>query len=78
MVLRQQGDTINGTMTTQLGVTQITAGKVTADGFSFAASVEFRGSSIDIAVKATVSGNALNGTIDSPQGTVGLTGTKVP
>jgi hypothetical protein len=78
MVLTQQGDTINGTMTTQLGVTPIRGGKATADGFTFAAAVEFGGASIDIAVKATVAGNALNGTIDSPQGTVSITGTKVP
>jgi hypothetical protein len=78
LVLRQQGDTISGTMTTQLGVTQISGGKATSDGFSFPATVEFGGQSIDISVKATVAGNALNGTIDSPQGTVALTGTKVP
>jgi hypothetical protein len=60
MVLTQQGDTINGTMTTQLGVTPIRGGKATADGFTFAAAVEFGGASIDIAVKATVAGNALN------------------
>jgi imidazolonepropionase-like amidohydrolase len=78
MVLNQSGDTINGTMTTQLGVTQIRGGKVSADGFSFGAQVEFGGATIDIGVKATVSGNNLNGTIDSPQGTVTITGTKVP
>ena len=78
LVLRQQGDTINGTMTTQLGTTQITGGKATTDGFTFAATVEYGGATIDISAKATVAGNALNGTIESPQGTVGLTGTKVP
>ena len=78
LVLNQQGDAISGTMTTQLGVTQIRSGKATTDGFSFAAAVVFGGTSIDISVKATVSGNNLNGTIDSPQGTVPITGTKVP
>ena len=65
-------------MTTQLGVAQIRGGKATTDGFSFAAAVVFGGTSIDISVKATVSGNNMNGTIDSPQGTVPITGTKVP
>lgn len=78
LVLTQQGDTVNGTMTTQLGVSPVAGGKATADGFSFATAVQFGGASIDILVKATVSGNALTGTIDSPQGTVALTGTKVP
>jgi hypothetical protein len=65
-------------MTTQLGVTQIRGGKAAADGFTFAAQVEFGGATIDISVKATVSGNNLTGTIDSPQGAVPITGTKVP
>ena len=78
MVLSQAGEVINGTMTTQLGVTQIRGGKATADGFSFAAQVEFGGATIDIGVKATVSGNNLMGTIESPQGTVTLSGTKLP
>jgi len=78
IVLTQQGDTINGTMTTQLGVTQIRGGKATSDGFTFAATVEFGGQTIDISAKATVAGSALNGTIDAPQGSAALTGTKVP
>lgn len=78
MVLTQQGDVINGTMTTQLGVSQISGGKATADGFSFAATVEFGGQSIPIAAKATVTGNAMSGTIDSPQGSVPFTGTRTP
>ena len=78
IVLTQQGDTLNGTMTTQLGTTQIRGGKATSDGFTFQATVEFGGATIDIAVKATVAGNALNGTVDAPQGSAPLTGTKVP
>lgn len=78
MVLTQQGDVINGTMTTQLGVSQISGGKATVDGFSFAATVEFGGQSIPIAAKATVTGNAMSGTIDSPQGSVAFTGTRTP
>jgi imidazolonepropionase-like amidohydrolase len=78
LVLTQQGDVINGTMTTQLGVTQIRNGRAFPDGFAFAAAVEFGGATIDIAVKATVTGNILSGTIDSPQGAVPITGTKLP
>ena len=78
MVLNQSGDAVTGTMTTQLGVTQIRGGKASTDGFSFAAQVEFGGATIDISVKATVAGNNLSGTIDTPQGTVPMTGIKVP
>jgi imidazolonepropionase-like amidohydrolase len=78
MVLSQQGDTVNGTMTTQLGVVQIRGGKASTEGFSFAATVEFGGATVDITFKATVSANSLSGTIESTQGTVTVTGTKVP
>ncbi len=78
LVLRQQGDTISGTMTTQLGVVQIAGGKATAGGFSFSATAEVGGTTMDITFRATVSNNNLNGTIDTPQGPVPVTGTKVP
>jgi imidazolonepropionase-like amidohydrolase len=78
MALTQQAALLTGTMQTQLGTTTIKDGKVTAEGFSFAATVEFGGSTIDILVKGTVSGNQISGTIDSPQGTIPFTGTRNP
>jgi len=74
----QQGSAFTGTMVSQIGTTQIRDGKVTADGFSFSGSVEFGGTAMDIAVRGTVSGNQISGTIDSPQGTVPFSGTKNP
>ncbi len=76
--LTQQGPALSGTMVSQLGTTQIKDGKVTADGFSFGATVEFGGSNIDISVRGTVSGNQISGSVDSPQGTVPFSGTKNP
>ena len=78
LVLRQAGDVITGTMTTQIGVVQIAGGKATAEGFNFAASVDYGGTNIDIVVRGSVSGNNLTATIDSPQGSIPMTGTKVP
>jgi imidazolonepropionase-like amidohydrolase len=74
----QQGAILSGTLQSQLGTSQIKDGKVTAEGFSFSASVEFGGTTIDIIVKGTVSGNQISGTIDSPQGPVTFSGTKNP
>ena len=76
--LTQQGAVLNGTMISQLGTTEIKDGKITADGFSFIASVQFGGATIDISAKGTVSGNQVSGTIDSPQGTVPFSGTRTP
>ena len=78
LALTQQGGIVSGSMQTQLGTTNIKDGKVTADGFTFSGTVEFGGSTIEIIVKGTVTGNQLNGTVDSPQGTVGITGTRNP
>ena len=65
-------------MVTQSGTTPIKDGRVTADGFSFAATVPFGEANIDITVHGTVSGNQISGTIDSPQGAVPFSGTKNP
>ena len=78
LALTQQGAELSGSMQTQLGTTAIKDGKVTADGFTFSATVEYGGSTIEIIAKGTVSGNQLTGTIDSPQGTVPITGTRNP
>jgi imidazolonepropionase-like amidohydrolase len=74
----QQGPLLTGTMQTSLGTAPIRDGKVTVDGFTFSATVEYGGSTIDVIVKGSVTGNQINGTIDSPQGVVPFSGTKNP
>ena len=78
LTFNQQGSAFTGTMVSQLGTTPISDGKVTADGFTFTASVEFGGATITIAANGKVTGNQISGTIDSPQGTVPFSGTKNP
>lgn len=78
LALTQQGTILSGTLQTQLGTVPVKDGKVTAEGFSFSASVEFGGSTIEIVVRGTVTGNQISGTIDSPQGAIPFSGTKNP
>jgi imidazolonepropionase-like amidohydrolase len=78
LTLVQQGSNLTGTMVTDLGTSTIKDGLVTADGMSFGGAVVFGGQSIDFTVRATVTGNQLSGTVDSPQGAVPITGTKNP
>jgi imidazolonepropionase-like amidohydrolase len=78
LAFTQQGAILTGSMQSQLGTTPIKDGKVTAEGFNFSGSVEFGGSTIEIIVKGTVSGNRISGTIDSTQGPVTFSGTKNP
>ena len=78
LTLVQQGGTLTGTMVTELGTSPLKDGRVTAEGMSFGGSVVFGGQAIDFTVIATVTGNQLSGTVDSPQGAVPISGTKNP
>ncbi|MEP7148624.1 MAG: amidohydrolase family protein [Acidobacteriota bacterium] len=78
LALTQQAAVITGSLQTQLRTSPVKDGKVTAEGFSFAATVEFGGSQIEVFVKGTVTGNQVSGTVDLPQGTVPFSGTRNP
>jgi hypothetical protein len=79
LALTQQGASLSGTLSTQAtGTSPIKDGKVTSDGFSFSANVNYGGTEINITVTGKVSGNQISGTIDSPQGAIPFTGTKNP
>jgi len=78
LVLIQQGAILTGSLQTPLGAVQIRDGKATAEGFSFSATIEIQGSAFEIAVRGTVSGDQITGTIDTPQGPAPFTGTRNP
>jgi hypothetical protein len=78
MVFTQQGATLTGTLQSQLGTAPIRNGNVTTEGFSYKATVEFQGQSIEIFVKGSVTGNQIGGTVDLPQGAIPFSGTKTP
>ena len=78
LALTQQAAVLTGSLQTQLGTSPIKDGKVAAEGFNFAATVQFGGSQIEILVKGTVTGNEIKGTIDAPQGSFPFTGTRNP
>ncbi len=75
----QSGSSLSGTMATAGGGSApLRDGRVTGSTFSFAATVPYGGSNIDITVTGTVNGNQISGTIDSPAGAVPFAGTKNP
>lgn len=76
--LSQEGQTLSGTMVTELGTSTLKDGRVNGDTISFSGTVVFGGQSIDFTVIAKVSGNQLSGTVDTSQGAVPITGTKNP
>ncbi len=78
LALTQQAAIVTGSLQTQLGTSPIKDGKVAAEGFSFATTVQFGGSQIEMLWKGTVTGNEIRGTTDSPQGNVPFSGTRNP
>lgn len=78
MTLVVNGDALTGSMVTELGASTIRSGKVTGDRFTFVASVEFGGMTMEITVNGSVSGNNISGSIASPQGDVPFSGTRNP
>jgi imidazolonepropionase-like amidohydrolase len=78
LTLTQQDAILTGTLQTPLGSVPIKDGKVTAEGFSFSASVEFGGSTVELVASGRVTGNQISGTMTTPQGTVPFNGTKNP
>jgi len=78
LTLTQQEAILTGNLQTQLGNVPIKDGKVTAEGFSFSATVEFGGSTVELVATGRVTGNQISGTMTTPQGAVQFSGTKTP
>ncbi|MCA1624823.1 MAG: amidohydrolase family protein [Acidobacteria bacterium] len=76
--LTQQEAILTGSFQSQLGNVPIKDGRVTAEGFNFTMTVEFGGSTYEVAVVGRVSGNQISGTMTTPQGPISFNGTKTP
>ena len=75
--IKQEGSSLTGTLQTPFGPGQITSGTVSADGFSFKATVN-AGQQIEVTFTGKVTGNQISGVVNSPQGDASFTGTKNP
>ncbi len=79
LIVEQQGATMTGTLSSDLfGAAPIRSGKVRPDGFSFSVTVSAGGTEIDAAFDGKVTGNSVEGTVDTPQGPAVFRGTRVP
>jgi hypothetical protein len=77
LTLTQQGNSVSGTMTSQLGTTAL-SGNMTGASFSMSGAIEFGGTSITIVMQGSVSGTQISGNIDSPQGQIPFSGARTP
>ncbi|MCC6327620.1 MAG: amidohydrolase family protein [Acidobacteria bacterium] len=78
LTITQQGSSLAGTLSTELGSGALTEGQLSGSSVSFAGSVSVGGQTVPFTVKATVTGTRLSGTIDSTQGSFPISGTKNP
>jgi imidazolonepropionase-like amidohydrolase len=79
LILEQSGQNLTGNLGSALfPPTPISDGKTTATGFTFSTTVNVGGTDISITFDGRVTGNAVEGTIDTPQGAIAFSGTRVP
>lgn len=78
LTIVQQGSVLSGTLTTELGDSPFSDGRVNGNEISFSGNVTVGGQVIAFSVKATLTGNQLSGTVDTTQGAAPLSGTKNP
>jgi len=76
--MTQSGTSLTGSLLSAMGSSAINGGKIDGTSFNFKTTVPFNGQNIDIEVSGKVAGQQVSGSIDSPAGTVGFSGTKNP
>ncbi len=79
LTLKQDGDKVTGSMTSQFfGTAELDGLKLEGDKLTFTANLTFQGQSIGIVGSGTVSGDSMQGSISSPMGPASFTATKKP
>ncbi|HXD33712.1 MAG TPA: amidohydrolase family protein [Pyrinomonadaceae bacterium] len=78
MVVRQEGTTLSGTVTTQLGTSEFSNGALSGNSFSFVANATIQGQSVQLTISGTLQGDTFSGSIQSALGTQSITGTRTP
>lgn len=76
LTLRQQGNTLTGTIQSSFGSSEIANGSAGPDGFRFTTTETVQGRTVEITITGTASGNTLRGTATSQLGTMAFTGTR--
>jgi len=74
----QSGDSLTGTLVTDLGTSELKNGRIGPDGFTFSGTVIAGGETIDFTVRGRISGNELSGTVESQMGSFPISGTRIP
>ena len=74
--LKQDGSTLTGTVSSPMGESQISDGKVDGDTVSFVVKMERNGNEMKMPYTGKVSGNEIQFKVESPRGTREMTAKK--
>ena len=74
--LKQDGNTLTGTVSTQMGESKISDGKVDGDNISFVVKMERNGNEMKMPYTGKISGNEIQFKVESPRGTREMTAKK--
>jgi imidazolonepropionase-like amidohydrolase len=76
LTLRQQGNTLTGTIQSSFGSSEVSNGSVGPEGFRFTTAETVQGRTVEITINGKTDGNTLRGTATSQIGTMTFTGTR--
>jgi imidazolonepropionase-like amidohydrolase len=77
LTLRQQGDVLTGTMTSEFGTSEISSGTVTGNQFRFNTSITV-GQTLGVEISGAVEGSRISGTASTATGSAPFSGARVP
>lgn len=78
LIVRQEGTSLSGSITTQLGTSEFSNGAMSGNNFNFVANTTIQGQSVQLTISGTVTGDTFTGTVQSALGTQTVTGTRQP
>jgi hypothetical protein len=79
LTFNQQESSLSGSIgSSMFGTAPIRNGSVTAEGFSFDATIQFGGTDLEVSFTGKVTGNQVEGVVTTPQGPATFSGTKNP
>jgi imidazolonepropionase-like amidohydrolase len=78
MIVRQEGNSLSGSVSSQLGTSEFSGGALTGNTFSFVSNATIQGQAVQLSFSGTVTGDTFTGTVQSELGSYGVTGTRQP
>lgn len=78
LVLSLQGNSISGSLQTQVGASNFSNGTVSGDTFRISGTANVQGQDLPITIEGTVKGDSISGTLQSSYGNATFTGSRRP